>query len=945
MTKPFVESINAEGGNVAVAQNVFGDIIFSQAERPVSDYIIPFDLENLAQGFVGRAELFTRIAGFEDRHARGYVEIVGDAGLGKTALAAEFARRRQAIAFLCSASRGTQRAAQFLRHVSAALITGRGVPRKVLPATVADNATTLTQLMREAVAERPADPVWIVVDGLDEAESATPGANPLLLPPDLPQGVYVLVTWRGGSLFTDPGTPLERIALVHDAPEQVADIDTFVHREAAVNERLATALAAAVPALSVSAFAEAVTRASAGNFMYVSYLLADVADARPGELDLGHLPERLVGYYDQLWERVSAAQQPDWETWERVHRPVLDRLAVAREAVSEHWLATHTGRPAAEIRSRVLAPWQRVLTRVARGGTPSWRVLHHSFAEYLLESGKVSAIDAHAAIARAYVDGRVGEIEDWDDYGVRHAATHLAEAADGVGEQEGRALISDLARLVADERLVRRQLVKGDVPLVERDLNRAMSLVVDVGPPGTFLLLVPIALTLVQLRGGMLQPDAIFTAAARGDAAGAERLLDLFAFDLDLEWRSALALLIGWIATDAAPNDARAMVVRTVAAIHDDWSRAPMLRLLVARMNAGNDGPDAPELPSLPDPPSVEEAQMMVDRLAGSGMHSSLQFDRREGYLSATDGPQLVALAAKRPEVGDPLLERYIELHGAYGYKQYRDASLWRLIPPILAHSDPAWVRQALSRVGAALMAPSRGAFLDGLQVSTLTAKALIGDAAAAATVAELRRDALTTAAALPAGSGTASASYGGPEKGDAWAKHRRRLAALAESSARLGAEPATGRALIDAANRIHGGFAGFTAHAFLTLAEAAWIAGADGEPLDWVRWSLEYATNAAHNIRDPVYCPRVTARVAAMRTQWWPGPDPAQLATTVADFQADPLGARFSPLHVVGESFTRRTGCGSAEGDTQCEDAESARGYLCEAVGRIRAAQPAVST
>jgi hypothetical protein len=128
----------------------------------------------------------------------------------------------------------------------------------------------------------------------------------------------------------------------------------------------------------------------------------------------------------------------------------------------------------------------------------------------------------------------------------------------------------------------------------------------------------------------------------------------------------------------------------------------------------------------------------------------------------------------------------------------------------------------------------------------------------------------------------------------------------MAESVARL-ADRTTGSALVSSANGITGGFAGFTAPAYLTLAEAASIVGADGGDMDWVRWSLNYAARAAHNIRDPVHCARVTARVAAMRARWWPGPAPAQLPEVVARLQTDPSASEFAALHVVGESFTFR--------------------------------------
>jgi hypothetical protein len=187
--------------NAAVAGgNIYGGVhqtyqTFQTVARPVAESILDFDLDAAARGFVGRDAVFAQIDAFAAQNPAGYFEIVGDAGLGKTALAAEIARRRGAVAFLASASSGVVRPEQFLAHVSAALIVRHGLPYEALPARVGDDATFLGKILRKAV-ERTGGRVWLVVDGLDEAEQPSPGSNPLLLPLDLPTGVYVVVTRR-----------------------------------------------------------------------------------------------------------------------------------------------------------------------------------------------------------------------------------------------------------------------------------------------------------------------------------------------------------------------------------------------------------------------------------------------------------------------------------------------------------------------------------------------------------------------------------------------------------------------------------------------------------------------------------------------------------------------------------------------------------------------------
>src|SRR3954447_13022238 len=120
-TPALVDTINATAVNVV--QYLQGDInqTVVAAARPVHDYIRDFDLET-ADGFVGRQAFFEHLGSFAGRHPAGYFEVVGGAGLGKTALAVEVARRRNAVAFLAGAGSNAHRPDQFLEHVCASLI-------------------------------------------------------------------------------------------------------------------------------------------------------------------------------------------------------------------------------------------------------------------------------------------------------------------------------------------------------------------------------------------------------------------------------------------------------------------------------------------------------------------------------------------------------------------------------------------------------------------------------------------------------------------------------------------------------------------------------------------------------------------------------------------------------------------------------------------------------
>ena len=231
------------------------------------------------------------------------------------------------------------------------------------------------------------------------------------------------------------------------------------------------------------------------------------------------------------------------------------------------------------------------------------------------------------------------------------------------------------------------------------------------------------------------------------------------------------------------------------------------------------------------------------------------------GYLAEQDGPQLVAAAVMAPPVGEPLLRQYLAIHSAYGYREYRQGSLWALLDAIIHHPSGEWVRSWVTALGAAALAPNRGEFAEGLVLAVLAVRARAGDVAARAELDLRRVQALAAVRALRAGETRRGA-------GDTWGSHKRRLAALAEVFAQLPGAPAAGTTeLLTEALGLQYGFAGFHAPACLALAEAIEVARADPA---WTDAALAAGLESAHNIQDATFCARTTARLNAMRERWW---------------------------------------------------------------------------
>lgn len=894
---------NVSGNTVNVVGEVGRDFVVNNyAERDASGYVLEFDLDAETEGFVGRRDVLIALDRFAATQPCGYFEIVAEAGLGKTALAAVIAQQRDAIAFLASAGRGTQRASQFLQHVTASLLQRYLPDRKSLPAQVGESTEVLTQTLRDAVALAPGRALWLVVDGLDEAEPAAPGANPLLLPLDLPTGVFVVVTRRSGTLVTGPATPVVGYLLRRDDPQQREDIVAFIRDRMAQDDRLGHALRTS--AVEPDELAAELARRCDGSFMYLRYVLADIAE-RPGELDLRRLPDRLRGYYDQFWAAIGAVRQQDWDLWEQLHKPVLERLAVAAEGVGTRWLADQVGRPADEIEARVLEPWARILSTIDRDGIVRWRLVHRSFADYLEETGKLDRVQANSAVAEVYLRRGDHAYEDWDEYGLRHAVAHLVRAAEQASGKACDDLGRTAARLAAEPALLRLRLAL-EPGIVDDDLVRIGAVLSRSEADDATSILVEATLALLAFRRELVRPAAIFDAATRGKVTRAEQLLGLLAAGLDDEWRAAMELTVAWLAAKAAPSQARAL---RDGSLRRSGSGDPSL--LLERMHEHlaavlGEGPAPPS--RLGPPPEIPDAEAMVQRLAGSDSGANTELLLASGgYLAGADAPQLVALAVAHPDPGQHLLRAYIVRHAAYGYSRYRAGSLRWVLEAVLADADPERVQPWLSEICTAVLSPSQGEFPEALEIASLTGRARLGDRDAIADLAARAEAAKAAATTLPEGVGTGRPMPSGAsrDQSDLWGVHRRRLAALAESAAmrQLHAEA---HALLDAAFKVKGGFAGFTAPAYLTLAEAASLV-APRDAVDRAKWFGIYARRAAENIRDPVHCLRMTARVATMSTRWNRTLDQTALGAAIERLASDPTRPEFSALHVVGEPLTMR--------------------------------------
>ncbi|MFJ6673289.1 BTAD domain-containing putative transcriptional regulator [Actinosynnema sp. NPDC091369] len=253
----------------------------------------------LGEGFTGRAwvlaEIDERLAGMSG----GYVWVSGDAGVGKTALAAFLVAERGWVGHFAGVSRGTT------VRVGLQNLVGQLVRRWALAdiapgAMVPEWAFTPEgfDVVLHAAAKRAREagsPLVLVVDGADEAEV---DGQPWGLPFVLPDGVFVVGTYRTGHPPPRAGGDHAVVRLAADDPRNRLDVEAHLR-------------AALPPELAREDVIAALSDRCQGVWVYLRYAVEELRNGVRDVRDLATLPSGLSRYYTDTVDRWS--RTPDWD--------------------------------------------------------------------------------------------------------------------------------------------------------------------------------------------------------------------------------------------------------------------------------------------------------------------------------------------------------------------------------------------------------------------------------------------------------------------------------------------------------------------------------------------------------------------------------------------------------------------------------------------------------
>jgi hypothetical protein len=295
---------------------------------------------------------------------------------------------------------GINRADQFLESFCRQLSIRYDLPYDRLPSEATQDGGFLSQILEEAAHKANGQPIVIAVDALDEVDSASyRDANILYLPPQLPDGIYFILTRRRVEVPLTVYVPTQSLSLLDEQyqADSERDVRTYIQNRIddsntlrqRINERQE----------SVPDFINKLTEKSEMNFMYLRYILQDIESGLYKDLDLERFPHGLQGYYEFHWRRMGMMNQP--LPTEKIK--IVYILAEVRQPVSVKKICDFSSEDGAKV-EEVIKEWKQFLHDLRKNEQIRYGVYHSSFRDFLhrqdiLASHPITLQDVHRRIA------------------------------------------------------------------------------------------------------------------------------------------------------------------------------------------------------------------------------------------------------------------------------------------------------------------------------------------------------------------------------------------------------------------------------------------------------------------------------------------------------------------------------------------------------------------
>jgi hypothetical protein len=361
-------------------------------------------IEDKTKIFCGRQFVFDAITTFIQNHQSGYFTILGDAGMGKSAIAAKYiVDNPGTICFFNIRAEGRNRPDVFLR-----LIRQQLTQRCDLQNVENDDLSTLLTKASQKLAEY--DNLVIVIDALDEVDQEDNG-NLLNLPMYLPEKVYLILTRRPYNsedkrLTFSPDTKYQELDLREYQDKSNDDVKAYILEFLGL-EKYKAGLEKWINQqndLSKPKFVDTIAAKSENNFMYLRYVLEAIAEGFYQDEKLEQLPAGLQNYYYSHWRIMGMTTKP----LPKDKIKIIYVICALKSPVSREMIVKYSQEDDLTVQE-VLKGWTQFLQEQKIYQPSRYRFYHESFRDFLLRQDVVEAAGVSLPQISAEVAKNMGE--------------------------------------------------------------------------------------------------------------------------------------------------------------------------------------------------------------------------------------------------------------------------------------------------------------------------------------------------------------------------------------------------------------------------------------------------------------------------------------------------------------------------------------------------------
>ena len=385
--------------NVRSELEEFGQVFISVAKRSKSPEFRPYPdwnfdeypaefkslIKEKIKAFCGREFVFKEFDNFIKGNPNGYFTLVGDAGMGKSAIVAKYVYEHKCPCHFNIRADGRNRPELFLESIRKQLVKRYGLGNT--------DKVNLSALLQKVSENLGGQKLVIVVDALDEVEQ-TGGGNILDFPTTLPDGIYFLLTRRpyereNKRLSVSPGVGMTELDLRASEYEGLSrdDVKKYIGSMLNADPDYGDKLQNWVQERDINKedFIEQVAEKSENNFMYLRYVLPDIAKGYYPDLSLTKLPDGLQDYYQQHWVRMGMEDKP-----QENKVIVLFILVESRTLPTLEMIAEWAQEDESDVED-VLKEWVEFWRKQEIEGQICYSIYHASFLDFLKGKRKLDS--------------------------------------------------------------------------------------------------------------------------------------------------------------------------------------------------------------------------------------------------------------------------------------------------------------------------------------------------------------------------------------------------------------------------------------------------------------------------------------------------------------------------------------------------------------------------